>query len=130
MKEIAKLHKETFGATVDLNTYIQDGMVIKKRGDELIGYVLFQLVADVADLHYIVIAPKHRQKGYGFQLMSQFLTHLVGADVISVTLEVRRDNLAAIKLYEAFDFVCIHIRKKYYKDGSDALLMEKIIVKK
>ena len=39
-------------------------------------------------------------------------------------LEVKVDNINAIKLYEKFDFKVIHIRRGYY-NGVDALIMER-----
>jgi ribosomal-protein-alanine N-acetyltransferase len=40
-------------------------------------------------------------------------------------LEVRKSNTAAIGLYERFNFKRIHIRKKYYSDGEDAIIMQR-----
>ena len=42
----------------------------------------------------------------------------------SITLEVREDNLYAIKLYEKFGFIKKAIRKGYYQ-GIDGILMER-----
>ena len=39
-------------------------------------------------------------------------------------LEVKVDNINAIKLYEKFDFKVIHTRRGYY-NGVDALIMER-----
>jgi ribosomal-protein-alanine N-acetyltransferase len=41
-----------------------------------------------------------------------------------VTLEVRKSNLAAQKLYESMGFLTTGVRKGYYSDdGEDALAM-------
>lgn len=40
----------------------------------------------------------------------------------SIFLEVRRNNLPAIKLYESIGFVKIMTRPNYYKNGDDALV--------
>ena len=42
-------------------------------------------------------------------------------------LEVSHTNLTADKFYSRFDFSTIGIRRNYYKDGSDALIKEKIL---
>jgi ribosomal-protein-alanine N-acetyltransferase len=41
-----------------------------------------------------------------------------------VLLEVRADNPRAQALYRRFGFVHIHTRRRYYRDGVDALIMQ------
>jgi ribosomal-protein-alanine N-acetyltransferase len=44
--------------------------------------------------------------------------------MLRVTLEVRKSNLAAQKLYESIGFLTTGIRKAYYSDdGEDAFAM-------
>ena len=45
-------------------------------------------------------------------------------------LEVSRSNVTAERFYSRFDFSTVGIRKNYYKDGSHALLKEKILTTK
>ena len=42
-------------------------------------------------------------------------------------LEVSHTNFKAEKFYNSFKFSTVGIRRNYYKDGSDALLKEKIL---
>ena len=50
-------------------------------------------------------------------IFNNFLKHA------NVFLEVKRTNFPAINLYLGFGFEEIDIRKKYYIDGEDALVM-------
>ena len=45
-------------------------------------------------------------------------------------LEVSQSNVTAERFYSRFDFSTVGIRKNYYKDGSNALLKEKILTRK
>jgi ribosomal-protein-alanine N-acetyltransferase len=45
------------------------------------------------------------------------------ADGVEITLEVKAHNTRAIGLYMKHGFVDVGLRRKYYADGSDALLM-------
>ena len=45
-------------------------------------------------------------------------------------LEVSNSNFTAEKFYSRFDFSTVGIRRNYYKDGSDALIKEKILTTK
>ena len=51
-------------------------------------------------------------------------------NVRKLFLEVSETNIAAEKFYSRFDFSTVGIRIKYYKDGSNALLKEKILTTK
>ena len=63
----------------------------------------------------------HRQ-GIGTQLLKHaFKAH----DVRAFVLEVREGNIAAISLYQKLGFVVTGIRRKYYKDGENAALMQR-----
>ena len=42
----------------------------------------------------------------------------------NIILEVSQNNEIAKKLYEDFNFRDMAIRKKYYQDGSDAIIMK------
>ena len=45
-----------------------------------------------------------------------------------ISLEVRVSNTAAHKLYEAYDFIKVNVRKQYYQDnGEDAGFLIKAI---
>jgi len=39
-----------------------------------------------------------------------------------LTLEVRKSNKKAISIYERFGLNPIYIRRRYYRDGEDAIL--------
>ena len=51
-------------------------------------------------------------------------------NVNKLFLEVSCKNITAEKFYDRFNFFTVGIRKKYYKDGSDALLKEKKLTTK
>ena len=44
-----------------------------------------------------------------------------------MTLEVSAENAAALGLYRSAGFAAVGRRKKFYADGSDAVLMDAIL---
>jgi ribosomal-protein-alanine N-acetyltransferase len=88
--------------------------------DEYIGYVSINYLLDEADLLKIVIASKHRRKGYGKALLKYAIELLKEKEIQNVFLEVRVSNIPAKKLYESLNFKIINQRKKYYQDEVDA----------
>lgn len=87
------------------------------------GFIEFYQVDDFADIYDLEVKSKYRGKGHGAKLMELFLIEMKNRGVSVVTLEVRVDNIVAISLYEKFGFECVAVRKEYYKDGCDGLLM-------
>jgi [ribosomal protein S18]-alanine N-acetyltransferase len=90
----------------------------------IVGYVLFWLLADEVDVHNVAVHSEFRRRGIGRLLLDQVVGEARRRGSIRVTLEVRRSNTAAQKLYESIGFVTTGIRKGYYSDdGEDALAM-------
>jgi ribosomal-protein-alanine N-acetyltransferase len=96
---------------------------VSERIELIEGFIEFHQVSDFADIHDVQILVEFRGNGYGTRLMTLFLDEMKKRSVTEVTLEVRVDNMAAIGLYEKIGFERIAIRKAYYKDGCDGLLM-------
>ncbi len=91
----------------------------------VIGYLNFWVVPDGIELNNIAIHENYRGKGYG-KLLLQFLIEC-GKVFKSekIFLEVKEDNLIAQKLYKKHGFKEIYIRKNYYSDNKDAIVMER-----
>ena len=46
----------------------------------------------------------------------------------TISLEVNEKNTIAIKLYEKFGFEKVGLRKKYYNEKDNAIIMTKILI--
>jgi len=81
------------------------------------------------DLHILKVAtlPAFRRRGLGGRLMRVAEEHAVEMAGESLTLEVRPGNAAAIAMYESLGYRSAGIRPGYYSDGSDALVMTKLL---
>jgi ribosomal-protein-alanine N-acetyltransferase len=79
------------------------------------------------DLHVLKVAtlPVHRRNGLARQLMELAERHAREASGDAVTLEVRPSNSAAIAMYESLAYHRAGLRRGYYHDGEDALVMTK-----
>lgn len=71
----------------------------------------------------IAVDPNHRNKGLGTALLQAGLDHLYRMDAACTELEVRTDNVAAIRFYERHDFRVTERLAHYYQNGDDAFLM-------
>ena len=93
----------------------------------VIGICVFQVVLDEAQINFFVVNQKYRKKGFGSYLMVYLIKQCKKLDINKLILEVSNTNFTADKFYSRFDFFTIVIRRNYYKDGSDALIKEKIL---
>lgn len=70
----------------------------------------------------IGVLPDYRRQGIGRSLLHRCEEQL---STPRVRLSVRKTNEQAIELYRGEGYQTIHIWAKYYKDGTDAVVMEK-----
>ena len=91
---------------------------------KLVGFILFHCVIDEAHILKFGVYPEYRGHGIGRVLLSHILRDLYANAAKWVTLEVRKSNSIARKLYESIGFSEVGIRERYYSDnGEDALVM-------
>lgn len=89
----------------------------------VLGYAVAWFVGDDAELLTIGTDPSARRRGVARALVQRLCESTVARQVRSLTLEVRRDNEAACRLYEGAGFVEVASRRAYYSDGEDARIM-------
>ena len=89
------------------------------ENDRVLGYI-FGWILDL-DFHINNIAVKSsdRRKGIAKRMIDNIIFNI---KIENILLEVSTYNNEAISLYEKFGFQENGIRKKYYHDGSDAIL--------
>lgn len=93
----------------------------------VVGYALLLLVVDEATLMDIAIASAFRGAGGGKLLLDAAIAHCKQTQMATLWLEVRQSNEVAIRLYKAYGFETIEVRKDYYLTATeckeDALIM-------
>ena len=90
----------------------------------ILGEVWYRPIDLGFEIDYIEIHDSYRGHGLSINILNAFVefcrsTHL-GAEI---WLEVSDLNIPAIKLYLRAGFKNVGLRKNYYQDGSDAILM-------
>lgn len=129
-----KYEDKDIGSIVKLGKLLNDNFEFKLdvfsrcliaiENDALIGFVIYSIIYDRSEIVDIIIDPSYRRKGYGKGLLEQVIEILKKEECLNVTLEVRCDNLPALKLYQSLGFKVKAVRKNYY-DGTNGYLMEK-----
>ena len=93
--------------------------------DEIVGYAGLAAAADQADVQTIAVLEKHRRSGIGRAMLSELLDEARRRGAREIFLEVRADNPAAQSVYRRFGFEEIGTRRRYYDDGTDAIMMRR-----
>ncbi len=91
--------------------------------DTMVGYAGLMFSGNDAHVTNIAVDPDWQGRGVATEMMLDlaFIAHDRGCD--AMTLEVRHTNTAAQNLYRRFGFVPAGVRKRYYENTDDAIIM-------
>lgn len=128
---ICELEKECFSDPWSYNmiadTFLSPnflGYVIEEN--EIVqGYIGSTFLFEDAEILLVAVSSEFRKRGLGELLVRSTLDQLKEKGVEQVFLEVRKSNIPAFSCYQKCGFVPIGIRKGYYGNGEDAIVMEK-----
>lgn len=96
--------------------------IVAKRNDEILGFAGIIDTYDQMEITNIVVRKDYRSQGIGNLLLKELIN--LSKDKNVIYLEVNSKNINAIKLYEKNGFKKCGLRKKYYNNTDDAILME------
>ena len=88
------------------------------------GYAVLRVAGDVADLERIAVAPAHRRTGLATALLAGVRDLARQAGAQRLLLEVSEANAGARAFYGASAARELDRRRRYYRDGSDALVLQ------
>jgi ribosomal-protein-alanine N-acetyltransferase len=101
--------------------------VAAEDGGDLVGYAGLRASGpgDPADVQTIAVAPGHQRRGVGTMLMAALIDEAGRRATGDLLLEVRADNAAALEFYARHGFEQIAVRRRYYRDGADGLVLRR-----
>lgn len=132
IKEIVKNDLLIFGETLGediIREHLQNKQMMhyfvmeKKASKDLIGMMSLSIDLDKAQIINFYVLKQYLGLGYAQKLLDAILYYLKEKRVVDLTLEVRKSNTRAIRFYQKYRFKDVAMRKHYYANGEDALLM-------
>jgi len=103
-----------------------------RTDDKVVGFVIGSVNQyDGMKLGHILtidVLPKHRRKGIGMTLLKSIEQEFKDIGVKVSFLEVRQDNLAAMRLYRKAGYVQVERLKNYYSHGGHGVRLEKTLL--
>jgi ribosomal-protein-alanine N-acetyltransferase len=93
-------------------------------GGMIVAYCAVWIIFDELHINTLAVHPRWRRQGVASLLLTHVLDDAVRHGAVKATLEVRRSNEGARKLYERFGFEVGGVRKEYYRQPvEDALIL-------
>ena len=99
---------------------------VVNQENEIVGFAGIMLIIDEVNIMNIVVKKDKRNLGIGSSLLEEIIRYSKIHNATSITLEVNEKNIPAIKLYEKYGFKQVGLRKKYYNNEDNAILMDLI----
>ena len=89
----------------------------------VIGYAGSWNLLGELEVSTVTIAPQWQGHGLGVYLFANLIAKGLEDGVDAATLEVRFNNEPALSVYRRFGFKAVGVRKKYYENRYDAIVM-------
>ncbi|WP_368040633.1 GNAT family N-acetyltransferase [Roseicella sp. DB1501] len=89
------------------------------------GFVLARAAGGEAEILTLAVRPAARRQGHGARLLAAALAGAAARGAAAMFLEVAAGNAPAQALYAGQGFAEVGRRRRYYADGSDALVLRR-----
>lgn len=105
------------------NQNLNSQYFVAKLKEEVVGFVGILTIIDEVNIMNIVVRKNSRNLGVGSLLLENVIDFSKQQKASLITLEVNETNLPAINLYKKYNFKQVGLRKKYYNNTDNAILM-------
>lgn len=112
----------------EYNNDISFGFIAKNDMNKIVGFAFLWEPPYEIHISNIVVKKDMRNNKIGSILLEKLIEIARQKKKDEITLEVNINNIYAIKLYEKYNFEKVGIRKKYYNNIDDALIMTKKLI--
>lgn len=135
IKSLAKIETECFSEpwsenalTDELQNETARFFVLEDNG-EVLGYIGANNIGGEVYITNVAVKENCRGKGYGRMLVKKLICQSIFENADFVTLEVRKSNIPAIKLYEKCGFAFVGERKDFYSKPKENALIYTLYIK-
>ncbi|MEQ1721866.1 MAG: GNAT family N-acetyltransferase [Pseudobdellovibrio sp.] len=90
---------------------------------QIVSFICYRDMGDVFEISVLATSLQQQKKAYQQRLL-EFLMDIAAKQRRPIFLEVHSQNQNAVRLYQKMGFILVNVRKKYYSDLSDALVMK------
>jgi len=119
---------EQYDALLAADAQARIAIVAAEESDDAFkyGFLVARCVPDEWEIENIIVEAGSHRRGVGSSLVRELLAEARTAGAVSVILEVRESNRAALRLYESIGFKLEGRRRNYYRDPAEDALLYRI----
>ena len=104
------------------NNSLTDSAWVFEVKKKIIGFLIEQRCLDEISILNLAVDKKYQNNGFGKNIINEYLNLIPSKSV--VFLEVNKNNFIARKIYTDLNFKEVGLRKNYYNNIEDALIMK------
>ncbi|MDQ7824469.1 MAG: ribosomal protein S18-alanine N-acetyltransferase [Candidatus Eremiobacteraeota bacterium] len=97
--------------------------LVAHTGEMVVGYMGAWIIMDESHITTLAVDPSCQHRKIGLRLVLRLMREAITRGARWSTLEVAEKNTAALRLYDKFGFNRVGIRRDYYGEGNNALVM-------
>lgn len=97
--------------------------IVARLDNEIVGFGGIWQAIDIMHITNIVTKKDKRNQKIGSKILEELIKVSKEKQATSITLEVNEKNIPAIGLYEKYSFEKVGLRKKYYNNIDNAIIM-------
>jgi [ribosomal protein S18]-alanine N-acetyltransferase len=99
-------------------------LLVAEVEGEVVGHAIVSIVFEVAELQRIAVGPSYRRRGLAREILASVARGAAEQGAERLLLEVRETNKPALALYASAGFAEIDRRPRYYRDGTDGIVLQ------
>jgi ribosomal-protein-alanine N-acetyltransferase len=101
-----------------------EGFMVAESNNKIIGFIVgVEINPKKTKILMLSVSPNHQKQKIGTRLLQEYIKKIQKQFINYIELEVRTDNVKAIKFYEKNDFKIVGEIKEFYQNGEDAYTM-------
>ena len=104
------------------NNSLTDSAWVFEVKKNIIGFLIEQRCLDEISILNVAVYKKYQNNGFGRKIINEYLNLIPSKSI--VFLEVNKNNFIARKIYTDLNFKEVGLRKNYYNNIEDALIMK------
>lgn len=127
LKEIMEIERASFKCPWSETMFLSpdEFTVLAYRNNKIVGYIVYSTVLDECHILNVAVHPDFRRMGIAQKMLNFLFKEGEKQGIKFYYLEVRVDNIPAVSFYKKNGFKELGLRKGYYNDGTDAIVMVK-----
>jgi ribosomal-protein-alanine N-acetyltransferase len=111
------------------NTDVSNTWVVRTAEGTVAAFCCVWVVLDELHINNVAVRPAFRRRRFAQLLLQHVMDEAVSRGATRATLEVRRSNIAALRLYDRLGFAVRGVRPNYYTNPvEDALILWRSMV--